>query len=267
MRSRYYSTDIKRFINRDVVRGSLTNSRSLNRYCYVQGNPVSCADPFGMSPYNFQFVEAHGVLDVLGIIPGLGDIATLANAGLYAMEGRTGEAVKYLAVAAAIGGGVYAAGKAVTKAAGTAGKIAKAKSTAKNFTNSVKKHGEGISRDNRGCVDFGRKGGSKTIVFNEKNVAMDNNTFNPDFVDKQGRTNIQRMEQGLSPIGRDGKSVNIHHIDQTNDGPVMEITATEHQQNYSQLHTNTGQSPSQIDRKAFNNWRNEYWKWRGNNLE
>lgn len=128
----------------------------------MQGNPVSCADPFGMSPYNFQFVEAHGVLDVPGIIPGLGDIATLANAGLYAMEGRTGEAVKYLAVAAAIGGGVYAAGKAVTKAAGTAGKIAKAKSTAKNFTNSVKSTAKELAEDNRGCVDFGRKGGSKT---------------------------------------------------------------------------------------------------------
>ena len=91
---------------------------------------------------------------------------------------------------------------------------------------------------------------------------MDNSTFDPNFVDKQGRTNVQRMEQGLAPIGRDGKSVNIHHIDQTNSGPVMEITATEHQQNYSNLHTNTGQEPSQIDRNAFSSWRKEYWQWR-----
>ena len=85
--------------------------------------------------------------------------------------------------------------------------------------------------------------------------------------DKLGRTNTQRMEQGLAPIGKDGKSVNIHHIDQTDTGPVMEITATEHQQNYADLHSNTGQSPSQIDRNAFNSWRKDYWKWRGNNLE
>ena len=115
------------------------------------------------------------------------------------------------------------------------------------------------------CIAY--QGGSKTIEFNGKSVKMNNDTFNPNLVDKQGRTNIQRMEQGLSPIGTDGKSVNIHHIDQTNDGPVIEITATEHQQNYSKLHTNTGQSPSQIDRKEFNNWRKEYWKWRGNNPE
>ena len=99
-----------------------------------------------------------------------------------------------------------------------------------------------------------------------KTVTMDNITFDPNFVDKQGRTNVQRMEQGLAPIGRDGKSVNIHHIDQTNSGPVMEITATEHQQNYSNLHTNIGQEPSQIDRNAFSSWRKEYWQWRSKNL-
>ena len=96
---------------------------------------------------------------------------------------------------------------------------------------------------------------------------MDNSTFDPNFVDKQGRTNIQRMEQGLAPIGTDGKSVNIHHVNQTNNGPVIEITATEHQQNYRNLHTNIGQSPSQINRRDFNKWRRGYWKWRSNNLD
>lgn len=90
------------------------------------------------------------------------------------------------------------------------------------------------------------EGGKKTVVVNGKTVTMDNNTFDPYFVDKQGRTNIQRMEQKLASIGIDEKSVNIHHLDQTNNEPVIEITATEHQQNYSKLHTNTGQSPSQI---------------------
>ena len=96
---------------------------------------------------------------------------------------------------------------------------------------------------------------------------MDNNTFDPKLVDKQGRTNVQRMEQGLAPIGTDGKSVNIHHIDQTNNGPVMEITATQHQQNYGELHSNTGQMPSQINRPEFNSWRRGYWEWRSNNLD
>ena len=111
------------------------------------------------------------------------------------------------------------------------------------------------------------KNGKKTVDVNGKTVTMDKNTFDPGFVDKQGRTNTQRMEQGLAPIGTDGKSVNIHHIDQTDNGPVMEITATEHQQNYSKLHTNIGQAPSKINRSKFNKWRREYWKWRSNNLD
>ena len=111
------------------------------------------------------------------------------------------------------------------------------------------------------------KNGKKTVDVNGKTVTMDKNTFDPGFVDKQGRTNTQRMEQGLAPIGTDGKSVNIHHIDQTDNGPVMEITATEHQQNYSKLHTNIGQAPSKINRSKFNKWRREYRKWRSNNLD
>ena len=109
--------------------------------------------------------------------------------------------------------------------------------------------------------------GVKTVNVNGKNVIRDNSTFDPNTVDKYGRTNVERMKQGLAPIGTDGKSVNIHHVDQTNDGTVMEITATNHQQNYSKLHTNTGQAPSQINRTDFDSWRRGYWKWRSGNLD
>ena len=49
MRARYYSPVLKRFINADVVAGSITNSITLNRYAYANGNPVSNIDPFGLS--------------------------------------------------------------------------------------------------------------------------------------------------------------------------------------------------------------------------
>jgi len=49
MRARYYSPEIKRFINRDVLTGSIDNGQSLNRYAYVDGRPVSFVDPFGLS--------------------------------------------------------------------------------------------------------------------------------------------------------------------------------------------------------------------------
>ncbi|MBD5466221.1 MAG: PKD domain-containing protein, partial [Lachnospiraceae bacterium] len=48
MRARYYNVSIKRFINQDVVTGNIAESQSLNRYSYVEGNPVSYLDPFGL---------------------------------------------------------------------------------------------------------------------------------------------------------------------------------------------------------------------------
>ena len=53
MRQGYYNPEIKRFINQDIVRGDIGNSQSLNRYSYVQGNPVNATDPFGLSPLSY----------------------------------------------------------------------------------------------------------------------------------------------------------------------------------------------------------------------
>lgn len=49
MRARYYSPDLTRFVNADIIKGSITNSQTLNRYAYANGNPVSNIDPFGLS--------------------------------------------------------------------------------------------------------------------------------------------------------------------------------------------------------------------------
>ncbi len=48
MRARYYNPDIKRFINQDVIQGSLDNAITLNHFAYANGNPISYLDPFGL---------------------------------------------------------------------------------------------------------------------------------------------------------------------------------------------------------------------------
>jgi len=111
----------------------------------------------------------------------------------------------------------------------------------------------GVKGDGSFCLGFGSRV--------KKNRPL--RLFDPHFVEpRSGLTNIQRMQRGLAPIGRDGKPVNLHHVDQTNTGPIREITATEHQQNFSNLHQNTGQNPSQINRQQFDKWRQDYWIWR-----
>ena len=49
MRARYYSPELRRFINADIIAGSLSEAVTLNRYAYANGNPVSNVDPFGLS--------------------------------------------------------------------------------------------------------------------------------------------------------------------------------------------------------------------------
>ena len=51
MRARYYSPELRRFINADIVPGEISDSTSLNRYAYVNGNPVSYVDPFGLKGF------------------------------------------------------------------------------------------------------------------------------------------------------------------------------------------------------------------------
>lgn len=48
MRARFYSTEVKRFVNRDTLIGGIVNSGSLNRFGYVNGNSISFIDPLGL---------------------------------------------------------------------------------------------------------------------------------------------------------------------------------------------------------------------------
>lgn len=47
MRARYYKEDIMRFMSLDALHGDMLTPQALNRYAYVQGNPVNLIDPSG----------------------------------------------------------------------------------------------------------------------------------------------------------------------------------------------------------------------------
>lgn len=49
MRARYYNPAMRRFVNADILAGSLYNFVILNRYAYADCNPAMCVDPLGLS--------------------------------------------------------------------------------------------------------------------------------------------------------------------------------------------------------------------------
>lgn len=73
MRARYYNPEIKRFINQDILPGNIAQGQSLNRYAYVNGQPIRLVDPFGLDPridvvlYGWDtYMEAGGMYSKFG---------------------------------------------------------------------------------------------------------------------------------------------------------------------------------------------------------
>lgn len=54
MCARYYSPDMRRFINTDIITSKISNAVTLNRYAYANGNPVSNVD-----------LSEFGILDIV----------------------------------------------------------------------------------------------------------------------------------------------------------------------------------------------------------
>lgn len=83
--------------------------------------------------------------------------------------------------------------------------------------------------------------------------------------DAFGRTNKERMEQGLAPLDKNGNPMELHHIGQHNDSPLAELTQDQHRgkDTYSVLHDT--KKESEIDRVSFNDERANHWKARAEN--
>lgn len=77
---------------------------------------------------------------------------------------------------------------------------------------------------------------------------------------EDGRTNAQRVIDGLVPLDQLGKPYELHHIGQMSDSPLAILTNSQHKSNYSVLHANTGSTASNIDRNLFAKQRQDFWK-------
>ncbi len=100
------------------------------------------------------------------------------------------------------------------------------------------------------------------ISFRGTNFYINEDAFDFDQTDATGQTNLQRMKKGLTPIGKDGMYVNLHHLVQQESGGIIELSASVHKKGHGVLHVNPSSVPSGINRKAFAVLRRNYWKWR-----
>ena len=105
----------------------------------------------------------------------------------------------------------------------------------------------------------------KKVKFSGKVVVKRNFIFDSKAKDALGRTNIDRMKQGLAPIGKDGKPIELHHLKQQNNGKIVELLNTEHKKHSKILHRYTDKS--EINRNEFNKWKKQYWKERAKDFE
>jgi hypothetical protein len=68
-------------------------------------------------------------------------------------------------------------------------------------------------------------------VVDVSRVVYQKNDIDWDYVDRWGRTNLQRAADGNAPIGRDGKPIELHHLSGEEPGPMIELEYTIHQKN------------------------------------
>ncbi|MGD9789583.1 MAG: HNH/ENDO VII family nuclease [Phycisphaerales bacterium] len=95
------------------------------------------------------------------------------------------------------------------------------------------------------------------------NAFKDDSIIDPNYVHpgKDTRTNLQRMKDGNSPVDKNGNKIQIHHLDQSNDGPLVEMRQSDHKE------VSHPKRPSEIDRPAFDPDREGYWMDRARDFE
>lgn len=107
--------------------------------------------------------------------------------------------------------------------------------------------------------DICRNAGLSSQMVNGKTALV--RSVDPDFVDELGRTNLQRMRQGLAALDpATGQAYQLHHIGQDPSSTLAILTEAEHMQGGNNLIWHELEGASRIDRVAFKTQRESFWK-------
>ncbi|MGK5449764.1 DNRLRE domain-containing protein, partial [Streptomyces radiopugnans] len=134
---RNYDPGLNRFLTRDLYGGALadmglaTDPFTNNRYAFAGGNPISFVELdghlFGMSWSDI----GHATLDVVGMVPVVGEVADVANGLWYMAEGNYVDGALSMAAAIPGAGTAATAAKWAKKGADAAGAANDARKTTK----------------------------------------------------------------------------------------------------------------------------------------
>ncbi|MWV62670.1 hypothetical protein DCO58_02930 [Helicobacter saguini] len=108
------------------------------------------------------------------------------------------------------------------------------------------------------------KEGLKEREVNDR-ICLVDDSIDPNLKDGVGRTNLERMKQGLPPLDENGRPYNLHHIGQGKDSPFAELKESVHRENDGILHDKS--KVSEIDRVEFAKQKAEHWKARAAEIE
>ena len=129
LRERAYDPATRAFLAPDPLPAVPGTAHAANPYHYAGNDPVNNVDPLGLRPVTdaelgehdsggglFSKI-GHGVLDVAGLVPGVGEVADLANAAWYTAEGDYTMAALSAAAAIPFAGWAATGTKAAIKGA------------------------------------------------------------------------------------------------------------------------------------------------------
>lgn len=232
MRTHFYNVDLKKFMNRDVVMGNIQDSQSLNRYAYVNGNPVNFTDPFGMARETVENTQSQSMsgldkfqlgLDIAGFFPVVGEIADFANAGIYLYRGQYKEAFLSGLAMVPILGIAATGGKVYYKISGKLGTakdfVLKNTPTAWGF---IKKRAVELWKDESGSIDLSKfvKSSPRKLLKGEGNIGTykklkdDGHTgddLTPHHMPSQ-KYLMDSMKMDKKQALNDGLSMNLHQM-------------------------------------------------------
>ncbi|NLE68606.1 MAG: hypothetical protein GX611_00300, partial [Clostridiales bacterium] len=100
--------------------------------------------------------------------------------------------------------------------------------------------------------------GLVTKMINGKSALV--RTIDLNLIDDFGRTNLQRMQQGLSALDPSGVPYELHHIGQKMDSTLAILTKAEHMQGGNNSIWHVFGEASEIDRSVFAAQKTEFWK-------